>query len=77
MSKDTDRRTEEARELLGQLRGHGPDMGEKDRVFYSKMLDAFTYYDGKALSYREPRVSQKQLFWLRDLRDRYALGTED
>lgn len=76
MSKDTDRRTDDAQELLVQLQGRGPDMDEKDQAFYLKMLEAFTYHDGSALSYRKPRVTQKQLFWLRDLRDRYALGTE-
>ncbi len=77
MSNDEDRRREEARELLGQLKGRGPDMREGDRSFYQKMLESFTHRDGESLIGRLPRVSQKQLFWLRDLRDRYVLGTED
>lgn len=61
-----ERRREEATELLEQLIDLGDDMNRTDREFYGNMLEKFVVAE-------KPRISDRQLFWLRDLRDRYAL----
>ena len=62
-----ERRREEARELLDMLEGYDDIMEPKDWDFYVKMVHAFDEYDDRA------RVSDSQLFWLRDLKARYAM----
>lgn len=61
-----ERRREEASELLEQLIGLSDDMSRTDRKFYGNMLEKFVVL-------KKPKISDRQLFWLRDLRDRYAL----
>ena len=65
-------RNSEARELIDQIdadaqRKMRANENGNDWRFFSDTVARFEQYGPKA------RVSQKQLFWLRDLRDRYAL----
>ena len=62
-----ERRREEARELLDMLEGYADLMGLKDRGFYTGMVEDFEAFDDRT------RVTMPQIFWLRDLKDRYAL----
>lgn len=58
---------EEARKLLDLLEGYDNLMNSKDLGFYEGMVEAFDEYGDRT------RVTDRQVWWLRDLKDRYAL----
>ncbi len=60
------RRRTEAKQLIEQIEGHEDDMMVTDADFFENI---------KRWAFRE--VSVRQLFWLRDIRDRYVPGTEE
>lgn len=60
-------RLEEVRELIAQCWDHQEAMSVKDLDFFSALFVRVEEYGD------DTRVSQDQLFWLRDIRDRYAL----
>jgi hypothetical protein len=60
-----ERRAEEAGELLDMLADAVVRMDEKESKFVTDLNARFLQYKERTL------VSVKQLFWLRDLRDRY------
>ena len=62
-----ERRREEARELLDMLEGYDELMSQEDRRFYEATRQRFEEFGDRT------SVSLRQLFWLRDLKDRYAL----
>lgn len=63
---DDGRRREEAFELLNRLEGCKGEFDAKSLGFYNSMLEQRVRW-GSALL-----VSPKQLFWLRDLSERYT-----
>ena len=62
-----ERRRQEAREILDMLEGYGELMSQQDRRFYEATLQRFEEFGDRT------QVSLRQLFWLRDIKDRYAL----
>lgn len=63
---DDDRRREEAFELLDQLIGCEGEFDTKSVGFYSSMCERRAQWGDVML------ISPKQLFWLRDLAERYT-----
>jgi hypothetical protein len=61
-----ERRREEAEKLLGQIIDHVEAMTEREQGFVRGMAERFEKYGDQTL------VSVPQLFWLREIRDRYA-----
>lgn len=54
-----DERSAEASRIAGMLEGYWTQMNDVERGFLSRMSDL------------TPQVSVKQLFWLRDIKDKY------
>lgn len=57
---------DEAEELLNRLRGSIETMRVRDRDFAESMVDRFEEYGDLT------RVTHQQIFWLRDLVERYG-----
>ena len=62
-----DRMREEARDIIELLEDHQDEMNPKDFNFYVGIVEDLDVFGGRA------RITERQLFWLRDMRDRYAL----
>jgi hypothetical protein len=62
-SRWADNRKDEALRLIEQLSNHEAEMSKRDLEFYESLLERGV-----------ERVSEKQIFWLRDMQDRYVLG---
>jgi hypothetical protein len=61
-----DRRREEAKELLAQVIDAVEAMTDKDRRLVEKISGRFQKYGDEAF------VNANDVFWLRDIRDRYV-----
>lgn len=59
-----ERRTEEAQNLVEMLEDHEDEMSPSDRNFYRSTAERFKQYGLRTT------ISVKQLFWLRDIKDR-------
>lgn len=60
-------RAREAKELLSQLEDHHDDLKEKELEFIQGLSERIEKFGDMTI------VSPRQLFWLRDIRDRVAL----
>ena len=60
-----ERRTQEAQDLIGMLRPCMDDMTLKEQRFVNETIERFAEYGVRTI------VSVKQLFYLRDIRDKY------
>ncbi len=63
-----DRRREEAEQLLTQLTEASSElrMSHAERKFFHDMVDRFEEYDDRTM------VSERQVWWLRDLCEKYT-----
>ena len=61
---DADSRNHEASRLMEMLEGYEDKLSEKEQSFIADLRERFEQYGGKTI------VSVKQLFWLRDLKDK-------
>lgn len=72
------RRRTEAKQLIEQIEGHDDGDSALPWTAHHRNMtvnDALFFDSIKRWAYRE--VSVRQLDWLRDIRDRYVLGTGD
>jgi hypothetical protein len=61
-----ERRTQEAQDLIGMLRPCMDDMTLKEQRFVNETIERFAEHGVRTI------VSPKVLFWLRDLKTKYA-----
>lgn len=60
------RKVEEALNLIEMIEPHFDDLTSKEHGFVSDMWDRLVRFEGKTC------ISDKQLFWLRDIKSKYA-----
>ena len=64
---DNNSRAIEALRIVKMLEDHSEELDSRESDFYTNIADRLEQYGDKTF------VSPKQLFWLRDLKDRYCL----